>query len=413
MNQRDQVVVELYRQAWEASRHPWNLLLSFTSLYVLVGVAVIAYLAQAGSGPVFSYLLVILSGLALVGILWTLRANSISEHWTRIQTLMQKSYGIILPDNRDKRSRFRNLRERGIGFNWTYLGIYVVAFFATLICGLLFLFGVVNFRESAASAMPRPTVGLSSGPASSLASSDASKFLNLDELDCSTKQQRAYCDAIIDAAKAEPDEISTDLVAITRNQVNPAFLWNSAPGESLLLTVTLTDFFYADGDDVVHDASGRYEVGEPILLTQPVWVTIVPELQNFCRNLNPRPDNITLRLQQLLGLPPRENAPRLVELWVNPLDLFRPSIDPQISDHEAEISPPQSDLFTTVSPGHSTWFNDRFKSSYTGKSALPWTRLGYSYDWGNVDSKIGLSEFVIRQGSTVGVRSISEPHDYC
>ena len=34
---------------------------------------------------------------------------------------------------------------------------------------------------------------------------------------------------------------------------------------------------------------------------------------------------------------------------------------------------------------------------------FPWTRLGYTYDWGNSTSEIGLSEFVIKNNSQVTV----------
>ena len=97
MVQRDQIVVELYRQAWEASRHPWNLLLSCQRLCVVVGVSVLAYLAQAESGDAFPSLLFILSGFALVGFLGTLRTDHISERWNRVQLEIQSSCGIPEP----------------------------------------------------------------------------------------------------------------------------------------------------------------------------------------------------------------------------------------------------------------------------------------------------------------------------
>jgi prepilin signal peptidase PulO-like enzyme (type II secretory pathway) len=134
MVQRDQIVVELYRQGWEASRHPWNLLLSFMSLYVFVGVAVIAYLARTESGQAFPFLLFILSGFALIGILWTLRTEDISDRWNRAQLEIQNSFGIREPangnaiDNRslwaklfDVRRWLSNLRDTGIAFKSSYL----------------------------------------------------------------------------------------------------------------------------------------------------------------------------------------------------------------------------------------------------------------------------------------------------
>lgn len=42
----------------------------------------------------------------------------------------------------------------------------------------------------------------------------------------------------------------------------------------------------------------------------------------------------------------------------------------------------------------------------------PWTRLGYTYDWGNAKSRVGLSEFVIRKGARLTVHSVSTTEGY-
>jgi hypothetical protein len=38
--------------------------------------------------------------------------------------------------------------------------------------------------------------------------------------------------------------------------------------------------------------------------------------------------------------------------------------------------------------------------------------MGYTYDWGNPDGEIGMSEYVIRNNSTVIVSSVSTTSDY-
>jgi len=43
----------------------------------------------------------------------------------------------------------------------------------------------------------------------------------------------------------------------------------------------------------------------------------------------------------------------------------------------------------------------------------PWTRLGYTYDWGSNAGEIGLSEFVLRAGSAALIQSITATNDYC
>jgi len=244
-------------------------------------------------------------------------------------------------------------------------------------------------------------------------SSNDSVLIDLSKIKCSENLGKEYCDAVREAAVAENDEISPYLTAITSDGADSHIgdyvvdlEWKRKRGKSLLLTLAFTTFVppkYPEG----------YRPGEAILLTQPTWVTIVPELKDFCLKHDPNQTGLILRLHQLLGLPPGGDTRSLVELWVNPQDLFRPSIDPEISDHESEILLPQSSQFAVIDPAHITWFNELFEGNYASDPPFPWTRLGYTYDWGDSNEHIGLSEFVIKDGATVGVGSILAPDVYC
>ncbi|MDG9668880.1 hypothetical protein ONV78_14140 [Hahella sp. CR1] len=208
---------------------------------------------------------------------------------------------------------------------------------------------------------------------------------------------QAYADAVRDAEIVEPNEISKNLTAIT--PLNPALEWSGDRQKVLVTTWTSWDGY---------DNS----VGQTQALSREVWVTVVPEVKNFCRARYKFPEQTILRLEQLLGLPPGDNKTKFVEMWVSPSDLFRPSPDPEISDHEAELDFPVSDRFVTVSKEHKEWFKNLRKTSY-GENGYPWTRLGYTYDWGNPESEVGLSEFVIRAGANVKVHSVTKTIKYC
>jgi len=205
--------------------------------------------------------------------------------------------------------------------------------------------------------------------------------------------ENAYHNAVKDAEKAEPSEISKNLVAIVPSNNN--LVWNNK-GE--LLVVTWTD--YAGYDD---------KIGKSIALPKDIWITTVPEVKNFCQKLK---GTKTLQLKQLLGLPPNDGKTKFVEMWVKPSDLFRPSADPEISDGEAETDFRISNKFVKVSDAYIQWFNKLKMESY-GTNGYPWTRLGYTYDWGNDCHHIGLSEFVIIEGATVKINSISATLQYC
>lgn len=212
--------------------------------------------------------------------------------------------------------------------------------------------------------------------------------------------QAAYRAAVSDAAVAEPDEISRNLIAIT--PANTSLVWQGEAAERRVLMVTWTN--WTGYDD---------KAGQAVPLTREIWATAVPELRTFCQDFNQTQAgaDTVLRLEQLLGLPPQNGKTRFVELWVDPADLFRPSPDPEITDHEAQIDFPAS-RFLTVSADHINWIN-KLKSTSYGDKGYPWTALGYTYDWGNADSEVGLSEFVIRAGATVTVQAIHLNQDYC
>jgi len=157
-----------------------------------------------------------------------------------------------------------------------------------------------------------------------------------------------------------------------------------------------------------------------------LWVTVVPEMKNFLVGKECPPTKE--RIIQVLGLHPI-NSPYevLVEMWVDPALLFRPSPDPEITDHQAELAtrvgesifwvyPSDQNAFLTLDNsvfflesawsvlGKMTfqeWYENRTATIYNNIGdaktwGWPWTRLGYTYDWGNKDNHVGLSEFVVR-----------------
>lgn len=211
---------------------------------------------------------------------------------------------------------------------------------------------------------------------------------------------RAYQAAIADAAVAEPGEICRNLTAIV--EYNRELIWDAgAPRSKRVLMVTWTSW---DGYDAL--------VGQKYTTPWDFWVTAAPQVKQFCGRHRVGPNEMNLRLEQLLGLPPHAGKTRFVEFWVNPDDLFRPSPDPEITDHEAELDFPRSGQFVTVAQSHIDWFDNLTSQSY-GVDGYPWTRLGYTYDWGNPWSDVGLSEFVIGGGAEVTVHSVAATAEYC
>jgi hypothetical protein len=242
---------------------------------------------------------------------------------------------------------------------------------------------------------------------------------NLDKTSMTYPQE--YLAAVQDAQVATAKEISRNLIAIGPGSNNNSVRlhWDGVPGKSRVLVLTWTNRPFYDN-----------AVGQDYILPEDatVWVTVVPELKHFIAR---HPWEITpLRIEQLLGLPPDNGKTKFVEIWVNPKDLFRPSPDPETTDHEAELRFPTShsrfvifndqmrivewdaEKGADVSYSYRKWFLHRKNTIYSGNYPYPWTRLGYTYDWGNPMNHVGMSEFVILGGSTIGIKSVIPNDEY-
>ncbi len=244
--------------------------------------------------------------------------------------------------------------------------------------------------------------------------------------DVDPADKNAYYDALADTEVATQREISTSLLAVVPryDTLNDDRLHGSSlrwenpadPSSSRILVETLMD--RADYEAYYKDYIGK----EEYFLTKSLWVTVVPEIKNFFIGKTCPPTR--KRIVQLKGLNPARDYSIMVELWVNPKYLFRPTPDPEITDHEGELSvkiaegnwtfPSDFNAFLTLIDEplyldatwhtpvkYKDWFINSAQSYYyrsgddVSQWGSPWTRLGYTYDWGNPDDRVGLSEFII------------------
>jgi len=267
--------------------------------------------------------------------------------------------------------------------------------------------------------------------------------------------KKAYLKALVEAEEVTQEKISTRLLAIVPDYdpINHEILngsairWEGEPGHSRVLVAT-----FLDRNSYVQYYKENLDVhAEKYILKKSLWVTVVPELKNFFIRRNPfhRCSPSCKRVKQLLGLHPAKDYDVLLEMWVDLKDLFRPSADPEITDHEAQVAvkispdqwvfPDESNPFlkfddtvlvkdaqwSPVAVPYKTWFVDRAQTVYVNGTALlegdpntwgyPWTQLGYTYDWGNSKNHVGLSEFVLKidpnkNGGEVEIR-LENAHD--
>jgi hypothetical protein len=166
------------------------------------------------------------------------------------------------------------------------------------------------------------------------------------------------------------------------------------------------------------------------------WVTVVPKLKSFCQDYvkshGSDPDQLNLRLQQRLGLPPNSNNDTFVTLTVDPKDIsrfFRPCGDPSPDSNSCELASPPTPVEIKASLGkldrgntkevEKYWLLSNYYWSFASSQPYPWTSLGYTFDWapkeGGSDDLVrwGESEFVIPAGAPIQFVSATDTSAYC
>jgi hypothetical protein len=248
----------------------------------------------------------------------------------------------------------------------------------------------------------------------------------------------SYLAALADSSVATQDKISKHLIALVpfEDQTNrtalcgdkPAWQWdptyNGFPSRIKVVTFVSRQTYEQNYKPNLDKHA------ETFVLRKSLWVTVAPEMRNFFsrkifKDAGQCPPTAE-RVGQVLGLNPYSQGEVFIEMWIEPQYLFRPSADPAISDHEAEVAtqlttghwffPSDPNPFMTLNDYNlykeAQWKNDAvtFKEWYTNRAQTiytvapdacapyPWTRLGYTYDWGEPHraKHEGLSEFVVR-----------------
>jgi hypothetical protein len=208
-------------------------------------------------------------------------------------------------------------------------------------------------------------------------------------------EEKDFQKALDDTKVATYGEISRNLTPIVSYNTN--LTWN---GGKVLMTAWADDYYK------------RFNVGEYMTVSSAheIWVFPPHEMKNFLKKNKVAKKQLQDRLKKLLGLRPESKNTLFVEFWVTPYDMYRPSPDPETSDNEAELDFPGCP-YSSISQAYKDWFNNRKATIYTGSHSYPWTGLGYTYDWGS-RNHIGLSEYVIKGGALVQIKSITPTESY-
>jgi len=215
--------------------------------------------------------------------------------------------------------------------------------------------------------------------------------------------QKHYQHAVKDAAIVKAKERTNKLWAIHVN--NPKLLWNANKTKLLVVTWKSRD----DYDKFIKNKSTTNENPNYAL-----WVTAAPQVKAFCQAYEHDTDEeLSIRLKQYLGLAPNKQYDVFVELWVSPEQLFRPCIDPDINDSQCDVKVPETFPSVANIPDYGQFYKNLYFKSFRESAGVPWTGLGYTYDWGKHHNNVGASEFILKPNSAYQIKQVLTTSEYC
>ncbi len=189
-----------------------------------------------------------------------------------------------------------------------------------------------------------------------------------------------------DAVFAEPDEV-LPLVNLDKN--DKMVRWNEAGDKVLLLSWHKYPDSYPTGEDI------SFQWGE-------VWTFTDKEIAAWYQKNQNGVQDWTLRLEQLIGLPPGAGYTHFSAFWVNPEDVIRPAYVTDATQPMALTTLNAGEEASEFDNWYKEWFDGNIIWSYFD-SQYPWTRLGYTYDWSGGKTDYGLSEFLILKDAPANV----------
>lgn len=209
-------------------------------------------------------------------------------------------------------------------------------------------------------------------------------FVNQDSLN-----QALYADAM-KAAKEPTEESVYPLVALDGRSK----LAQTSGDNSQVVLVTW------------HNDPDKYRDGSVMKAGEVVWAFADKEFLKWFKDNEGKVTNWSLRLKQLFGKSPDFDAGYFTVFWANIKDVYRPAYVPDVGDISMATS--FSSEFEEDQNEGAVWFKNWFKETSAaadGENGFLWSRLGYTYDWGNAEgNKYGLTEFIVRDGAEMEVK---------
>ena len=193
-----------------------------------------------------------------------------------------------------------------------------------------------------------------------------------------------YEEAVVDALQAEQDEIH-DLVCLVKEDDRVTY---DEENDRVQLV------FWTD------QAAEEFKKDDQLTLEEYTWAYADLELASWgAANKDVLKNSKDARIRQMLGLPENAKGSTFVLVSVTPERVLRAAYQP-----DAQLKKMSLAFEETVDQDFISWFNGQVTANYF-ENPRPWTRLGYTYDWGKTgDDHYGVTEFVIPAGTKVTVK---------
>lgn len=153
-----------------------------------------------------------------------------------------------------------------------------------------------------------------------------------------------------------------------------------------------------------------------------IWVTLAGEVQSSCRAWGLKGDALRQRIEQLLGLP-MDPPPQFRKAKFVTMELARERLDrPCLGIDETNPQSPVCTVGIQASRAQDVrdyvlrQMADSFVVDGPGGPGYPFTRLGYTYDWNQVNARpnhYGASEFLVQASTPATVIAQQDTDAYC
>ena len=211
-------------------------------------------------------------------------------------------------------------------------------------------------------------------------------------------EQMDLAQAIDDAYAINASKIDHNLTPIKKGQ--PGVEWQKIDGKDMVLVITLVDssrlkrFFSGEGVYSIDREMGT-------------WVSLPVDWQKRSAEFEGL-DSVAAhkRMIQMYGLDPTCDYDIMVSFYADPASMFRPAHTPEINTTEAGLEFPAyaDESYMIGATNFRDWYRKSYEGAYEDDTPLPWTQLGYTYDWKHDSDHHGVSEYIVGHKALIKVK---------